>query len=392
MLGGMTVSALPDVGNKVIANGFFGMFRDMIGPLVTDLKGVKIAATEAKELGIAVEMALATRIASLADVGDMYGRGTQFERFVNGLSNRFTHMTLMRHWNDIMKSGDYIAATNRAIRVMERPDRANKQAKAWLANLGIGEDDYKRIMAQVKKHGQKRHTMRLAHADKWDDAEAKRLWIGAMGKNANIQTVTPGAGDKLLVMNGDLGKTLGQFKSFAMAANQRVMIRGAQSARMGDARFVSGLATFVGMGMLVYYLKSQLSGRETSDDPVTWVREGVDRSGILPVFMEVFNTAEKVTGTTIVGDSPSSRYASRGAFASLLGPSVGRGEDVVSFAQGAFDGELKDRDLHAVRKLLPFNNIFYLRKLLDEFEIKATEDLDLEETSLSERRESVFED
>ena len=366
------------------------LFRDMLAPLVTDIKGVKGAAREAKELGVAVELALATRIASIADVGDMYGRGSQFERFVNGVSNRFSHVTLMRHWNDVMKSGDYIAATNRAIRVMERPGRANKKAKAWLANLGIGEADYQRIMAQYKEHGEKRLTMRLAHVDKWTDDEARRIWIGAMGKNANIQTVTPGAGDKMLVMNGDLGKTIGQFKSFAMAANQRVMIRGMQSARMGDARFVSGLATFISLGMMVYYLKMVLSSREPSDDPTTWVREGVDRSGVLPVFMEVFNTAEKATGTTFVGESPASRYASRGAFASLLGPSVGRGEDAVSFLQGAFDGEMKDRDLHALRKLLPFNNIFYVRKLLDEFEIAATEELDLEETSLSERRESVF--
>ena len=296
----------------------------------------------------------------------------------------------MRHWNDAMKSADYIAATNRAIRVMERPGRANKKAKAWLAQLGIGEAEYERIMAQFKEHGEKRHTKRLAHVDKWTDEEARRIWIGAMGKNANIQTVTPGAGDKLLVMNGDLGKTLGQFKSFAMAANQRVMIRGAQMARMGDARFVSGLTTFISLGMMVYALKSYLSNRDSADDPVTGAREGIDRSGVLPVFMEVFNTLEKTTGTTLLGESPSSRYATRGSIDSLMGPSFGRAQSVSDFATNVLDGELKDRDLHALRKLLPFNNIFYVRKLLDEFEIQAVEALDAEETSLSDRRESMF--
>jgi hypothetical protein len=392
MLGGMTVSALPDVGNKVMANGFIGITRDMIGPLMTDIKGVKGAAKEAKELGIAVEMALATRIASIADVGDMYGRGTKFERFVHNLSNRFSNWTLMRHWNDVMKTGDYIAATNRAIRVMERPGRANKKAKAWLAQLGVGEADYQRIMAQIKEHGDKRHTMRLANVEKWTDEEAKRVWIAAMGKNANIQTVTPGAGDKLLVMNGDLGKTLGQFKSFAMAANQRVMIRGAQQARMGDARFLSGMMTFISLGMLVYALKSYFSNRDTTDDPVTWVREGIDRSGTLPIFMEAFNTAEKVTGQSIIGDSPASRFASRGRVDSLAGPTFGRMQNVSDVLANAFDGELKDRDLHSVRKIMPFNNVFWLRKLFDEFEIQAVDALDAEETTLSERRESMFAD
>jgi hypothetical protein len=175
-----------------------------------------------------------------------------------------------------------------------------------------------------------------------------------------------------------------------MAANQRVMIRGAQQARMGDARFLSGMMTFISLGMLVYALKSYFSNRDTSEDPVTWVREGIDRSGTLPIFMEAFNTAEKVTGQSFIGDSPASRFASRGRVDSLAGPTFGRMQNVSDVLANAFDGELKDRDLHSVRKIMPFNNVFWLRKLFDEFEIQAVEALDAEETTLSERRESMF--
>lgn len=391
MLGGMTVSALPDIANKVLANGYMGLARDLIGPLISDLKGVKIAAREAQTLGIAVEQTLATRIATMADIGDIYGRGSQFERALGAMTSHFTKWTGMRLWNDVMKTADYITASNRAVRAMSRPDRAGQEVKTWLANLGIGEADYGRIMAQVRKHGETSRGMQLAHVDRWDDAEARRIWIGAMGKNANVQTVTAGAGDKLLTLNTELGKTIGQFKTFAFAANQRVTIRMAQQARMGHGRVLSAIASYVGLGMLVYYLKSVGSGREPSEDPVTWVREGIDRAGIVPVFMEGFNTAEKVTGQTFAGESPASRYASRGTFAAMLGPSVGRGEDVANFTKNLFDGELKDRDIHAVRKLLPYNNIFWLRTLFDEAEIAATEATGAEETALSDRRTSVLE-
>ncbi|WP_290494523.1 LPD23 domain-containing protein [Hyphomonas sp. UBA4494] len=391
MLGGMTVSALPDVANKVLSHGFLGIARDLIVPLTAGLKNANITAKEARSLGIAVERTLATRIAAMADIGDVYGRATKFERIIGAMTNHFTTWTGMRAWNDVMKSADYIMAANRTIRAVERPDRMGKDTRTWLAQLGIGEGDYAAIRAQVRKYGQTSGAMRLANVDQWDDAGAKRVWIAAMGKNSNIQTVTPGAGDRPLMMNSELGKTIGQFKTFAFAANQRVTVRAAQQARMGHGRVVSALMSYVGMGMVVYYLKMIGSNRTPSDDPVVWVREGIDRSGVVSIFMEGFNTAEKVTGQTFVGDSPASRYASRNAFGSMLGPTFGRGQAATEVIAGALDGDLKDRDIHAVRKLMPYNNLFWLRTVFDELEIGLVDTVGAEETSLSDRRESLLE-
>jgi hypothetical protein len=399
MLGGMTISAFPDVAGKVLSNGFLGIARDLVGPLVTDLKGVKMAAREANAIGIAVERVLSTRIATMADIGDVYGQGTVTQRAVASLSNRFSHLTLMTAWNDVMKTADYVIASNRAIRAMGRPDRISQSNRTWLANMGIGETDYGRIMAMVRKHGSESGGMRLANPEQWEDAYARRLWIGAMGKNANIQTVTAGIGDKLMHrgagglfdMNLPIGQTIWQFKTFVLAGNQRIAIRMAQQGRMAEGRVLSALFTYIALGMLVYKLKSMGSGRDTSDDPVVWVREGVDRSGIAPLFMEGFNTAEKITNKTFIGESPASRFASRGAFASTLGPSVGRGEDAFAAIRNVTDGSLKDRDIHSLRKLLPYNNIFWLRTLFDEAEIAIIEAGDLEKTEFSENRQSVLE-
>lgn len=407
MLGGMTISAFPDIANKVLSNGFLGIARDLIGPMITDLKGVRLAAREAQAIGVAVERVLSTRIATMADIGDIYGQGTMAQRALGSMTNVFSHLTLMTAWNDVMKTADYVIASNRAIRAMGRPDRISQSNRTWLANLGIGEADYRRIMAQVRKYGTDSGGMKLANPEQWDDAYARRLWIGAMGKNANISTVTAGVGDRLmhrgagglLDMNLPIGQTVWQFKTFLLAGNQRVAIRMAQQGRMGEGRVLSALMTYISLGMLVYYLKTKGAGREVSDDPRVWVREGVDRSGIAPLFMEGFNTAEKITRrkgteeawTAIAGKTESSRFAGRGLASTALGPSVGRVEDAFGMIGRAADGSFTDRDAHALRKLLPYNNLFYIRGLFDQAEVAAVEGFGLEKTDFSENRKGFLE-
>lgn len=385
-LGGMTVSALADVANKVLSYGVLGIGRDILAPAITNLRGVRMAGEEARNLGIVIERALSSRIAAMADIGDIYGKTTQFDRITESVTEAFTRTTLMREWNDIMKMSDYLAGSAKAVRTMRNYAKAGRHDKSWLNSLGIGKADHQRILAQIDRYGETVGGMTVTHADKWDDVQARRIWAASMGKNANIVTVTPGAGDKPLVMNGDIGKTIGQFKTFLMGANQRVFLRAAQAGRQGDAKVLAFVLTAISAGMLVYKIKSDLSGRETSDDPAVWVREGIDRSGVVSIFMDGFNTAEKVTGKTFVGDSPASRYASRGVFASLLGPSIGKGEDFANFIKNSMDGDLKDRDIHATRKLLPFNNVFWLRTLLDDMEIMIAEELDAEKTAFSDTR------
>jgi len=68
-----------------------------------------------------------------------------------------------------------------------------------------------------------------------------------------------------------------------------------------------------------------------------------------------------------------SRYATRTFSDTLLGPSLGLigniGEVGLPLMQGlAGNGEVKERDIHQVRKLVPYNNVFYFRKILDEME------------------------
>ena len=88
----------------------------------------------------------------------------------------------------------------------------------------------------------------MANTSEWTDEAAKKAFQAALNKDINITVVTPGKGDTPLWMSTELGSTFAQFKKFAMAASQRILIRGMQEK---DADFLFGSMLLLGSGMLL---------------------------------------------------------------------------------------------------------------------------------------------
>lgn len=59
---------------------------------------------------------------------------------------------------------------------------------------------------------------------------------------------------------------------------------------------------------------------------------------------------------------------------SHLGPTFGAGEDAFKVAGMAATGELTRSDIRAARRLLPCQNLFYLRALLNHLEGEVAEE------------------
>ncbi|MEJ2816384.1 hypothetical protein [Caulobacter sp. CCG-8] len=241
-----------------------------------------------------------------------------------------------------------------------------------MAFLGIDEDMGQRIAKQFKKHGDKGGGVWLANTADWTDAEAAAAYRGALAKEVDLIIATPGQ-EKPLWMSSELGKTIGQFKTFTFSSMSRVMLNGLQQR---DANALQGFVAAVALGMLAYQVKSSVAGRNTSDDPRKWISEGLDQSGTLGWLFEANNIAEKVTRGRVginaaMGVAPSSRYADRDITDTLLGPSVGTVNDAANLVGSASEGKLSRSDLHKARRLLPFQNLFYLRWLFDHAEDSA---------------------
>jgi len=150
----------------------------------------------------------------------------------------------------------------------------------------------------------------------------------------------------------------------------------------------------VGMGMAVYYLKSLSGNYDVSDNPGVWIAEGLDRSGVMAMAMEVNNTIEPAlnrigaggvyTGLgAAFGDASdlSSRYRYKRDFigSTLLGPSSSilsdGGRVIQDLAKQAVSGEgVKEGTVGAGARLLPFANHPGVKQWMRYFAIPELKD------------------
>jgi len=123
---------------------------------------------------------------------------------------------------------------------------------------------------------------------------------------------------------------------------------------------------------MTYTAYTLARGGEFHDKPQDWVKEGFDRSGVLGWFGELNAISAKATGgqadifKLIGADKPISRYQSRGLVGNLLGPSYGMAEDVTALTYAASNGQWAESDTQRLRRMVPFQNLFYMRQLFDE--------------------------
>lgn len=367
-LGGMTVSAITDIGGIVFTHGFTRCLKDGLMPLVKSFNTYRLAAEEVKMSGTALDMVLDSRGLALSDVFYQYGRGSKLERGTRYMSDRMSLASLMAPWNASLKQFAGIVTQARVLKACEAWANGKIRSKemANLAKLGIDEVTAIRINEQFKKYGENSSGVYLARMDRWDDAELSTIYKAAMNKEVDRIIVTPGQ-DKPLFMSKDWGAIFMQFKSFGIAAAQRVMLAGLQRH---DAEALQGAITMVGLGMLVHYLKTPKD--RMSDNPADWVVNGLDRSGLFGWFFDINNTMEKLSsgrfGLSRFTGEQAGRYQSRNIAGTLGGPTVGTVEDMVR-VMAKFGGEdWTEADTRAFRRQIPFQNLFYMRWLFDEME------------------------
>lgn len=375
-LGGVVIASIPDMSQHISVHGYGRVFKNL-GNVITNLKTIKLSLEEYKNAGGLAEAVTHQMAALRSDLGDPYASNSRFERMINYMADNFSKFTFLDYWNDFMKGFASINTQDRLISTISNFNKAKAKDKRYLAFLGIDSKNINIIKDQLKKYGTKENGIFLANTAKWTDENAVRLYRNALNTDVERTIVTKGVGDVPLLMNTELGKTIGQFKSFAFAAHQQITIARLQQR---DAAALSGTVTQIILGMMVYYLKVKGQGKEPSDDPAVWWIEGLDRSGMLPVIMEMngiadATTARKISLQAVFGvEEPLSRFASRNAYGSLLGPSIGSVEDARSLLFSMFEnGELTERDIRAIRRNLPYQNLFYLRGILDDLEKQLIE-------------------
>ena len=366
LLGGVVASSIPDVGRIIAAEGIVNTFRLGLKPLAANLSSFKVGAAEAKGYGIGIDSLLGGRAEIIADVADYGKGGTAFERGVRSAATKFSSVNLMNQWTSGVKQLHAVVAQTRITE-----DLLGGKYDKRLGQLGIDEPNSQHIAEQIKKYGKKMDGVWVANTKDWDNPELVMMWQAALRKESDRVIIVPGQ-ERPLFMDNEVAKTIFQFKTFMFSATQRILIGALQNQ---DKHMIQGMVTMVSLGMMANAFKEWDAGRDVTDDPRALVMEGIDRSGMLGILMEMNNTLEKISSNAIglrplVGiDAPSSRYASRSALDSAVGPTFGLVGDITKVA-GAATGnyEWAPSDSRAIRRLLPGQNLSFIRQGFDKLE------------------------
>jgi uncharacterized protein YnzC (UPF0291/DUF896 family) len=381
-LGGVVISSVADSTRTVGVHGL-KRFSKGLSQAITNSNGIKLNIKEARRAGSVLDAVLQTRLATLAELTDPLNTGqSTFEKFITNTSNLGTKLNGISLWNDIQKGFASVITQQRIVEEISNltQGKISKTDRTYLAFLGIDPDNASIIKQQLDAHSFKEGDLWVANTEAWTDLNAVWLYRNALNQDVDRTIVTKTIGDVPTFMNSEVGKVVGQFKSFTFAATQQVLISSLQQA---DKAALNGFITSVMMGALVYKLKSVGAGRETSDDPRKWIAEGIDRSGYLGVIMEINNISEKVSRGTVginplIGGEVMSRYVNRNGVGALLGPSLGTGQDLYQMTGAILSGDIKESDVHAFRRNLPFQNVFYLQSLFNEMETSLNQTIGTE--------------
>jgi hypothetical protein len=386
LMGMMTVRAIPDLARPIMVHGLTSTFANGFAPLVRGaFRGtIKMARQEVKDAGTALDIVLDSRSRALADLFDDWQRGTRLERVIDATTNKFGLVSLMAPWNAAMKQFTGIMVINQVLKATEAVMNGTATAKQIrnLAADGIDENMARLIWQHYNDGGGGVHKgMYLPNTENWSGPTAmtaRNAFRAAIVRDVDRTIVTPGL-ELPLWTSKPFGKMASQFKSFTFSATQRMLIAGLQQR---DLAFLNGMALSLALGAFgTHFANEQIKGTvDTSKWSLTkWGVEAIDYSGVLTILSEVNNISEKMSrgriGLSALTGEMASRYASRNAVGTLLGPTPEFLGDLAFRLPGALmNGDWSSSDTRALRKLLPYQNLFYIRGMLDKVE-KATNGL-----------------
>lgn len=371
LLGFMTITSFADMGNQVFRNGFYKSIHSGLLPVLRSISKDTIVKQDLKALGYGIQTELGSRLKSFMEHEGLTTNPSPFTKAFEAVEQAYGNATLMNQWNDLGQNIAGHVSINRTLdacsKLYETGKLSAKERKR-LASLGINVEQAKIIGEKTKGQIDPDTGCRFADWTNWDiknDAEAAALDAIKFATIKDIDSIIliPGLGDKPLAAQNILGKFILQFKSFLFTATNRVLFSGIQ--RRHDMEVWSGVASMLAMGALSYVTTSLIRGEEPDLSFGNLSQEAVDRSGVLGIFMEVYNIANK---SGIIPGNTVSRYRSRDIAGALTGPTGGTLNEtlgLISKLVGATAGgeQITAKDMQRFIRLIPGQNLFYAYQL-----------------------------
>jgi hypothetical protein len=391
-LGAMLIPSFGDVAGTVSKTGLKNIAR-AIKPFSQRVRGLNLEAKEASELVGIIELVSASRMHALNNSAELgINQGTT-ARMMGRVSQTFYKATGILWWNQGMKEIAIIGWGDRMLKAAARPSKMSKADKMWLARDGWDEAKLAQLADLHRRYPTKQDSTDMLNTgsiyEDWNsstvtersarDADVRLAdeYNATLLKHAERAVVTPGAGDFPSFITGHpFLKLLGQYKGFGAASINKTTIPMAQGMIAGDANMAFGFMGLTTLGATAYMLRQTMYDREISENPQTLAYEGLLRGGALGLYSDGMAISQKMTQNWFglgdqLGIETPSRYYARGLLTDVLGPTAGLAEDagyMIHAASGLARGEqLSESDKAKGARMLPFNNLFYLRAVLENY-------------------------
>lgn len=368
MLSNVVVASAPDVARTLTYNGGIRYIKAFAKSFNKTLRRSNLPKDDMAKMASAMDRAMNYRLGQLTEVEDgiIYTRADKYAHYVADKAMVFSGI---KHWNSLQKTiaghlvGDKIGA-----------HLAKGTGRAELRRLGITDEMYDAARTMYKQHGSVEGGMHNLGLDMWGDVRLVEAFEAAAIKETDTLVVTPSAGDKPILMTTEYGRTLFQFKSFMVAATNRMLLPLMQEK--GIRPWVEIVGS-LGVGAAVYQLRQMAAGKEPEDDPAELMVHAIDSTGLPAYAIEAMKVGQAATGVDTLGLEEDAKYYSRGPWGTILGPSVQQAQNVWKSAYGlpnAVTGSpiegapSPESRAKAMVNLMPMQNHYVLKHGYDKLE------------------------
>lgn len=405
----VAMAQMGDLGQIVIQEGMARAFGGFLATLTKGLRGIKPAALkEIQAEGVGLDNLLNSRMQAILGTTHDFNMDSRGDRTLAKINNVAAKVFGLPAVTVVNKTIAASAASNRiltgAVKIAgrveqmikagstEHPDELAKIAArevldpADLRRMALSRlsaEDMARIGGQ-KEHFTNAIGTKEANSEKWTDAAAMGAYRRAMATATDRAVITPHALDAPMWASSAVGRLASMYQRFMFASYHRIMVSATQQR---DRAALTGAATMLGLGALSLALRDIMSGGEVKErTDAQWVRESMDRSGLVTYFFQLENLAAAMglpTTETVVGhagEASNATFSSRFTGSSFGGkgpieklvPLAGYVQDVtaaVGIAKRAIAGkEITEEQVHKASQLIPFRRVMGVGLLFDQLE------------------------
>lgn len=394
MLGSAALSSLTDPFVAPFRQGIFNWMQDWLVPFMGQIvtlkrnSAIKFNKSEIKDAGFALETQMGFIAKKFYDNDDLLVEQKWWQSITEPAINMFGNITGMNQVNDFTQSVAGHISISRTLRNLTNKfekGKLSKRDEKRLRSITISPESEKHIYDMWKEKGGKDKGAYYSNHTEWDintDARAKAYseFVNSWQKDILHSTLKSTISDQPAFYKSTLGGIIFRFKDYLLAAHSRLTLSGLQKLGQREFDVVFSMMLLTASGTMTYVLNALAKDpfKEIDLSPEKLLREGLDRSALLALAGEPINMFQKqgwLPGKTV------SRYHSRGLVGNWVGPELGVADDLADTLISPLIRKLKDesnyttKDALQILRLIPFQNLFYLRYLNEQVARQTAESL-----------------